>query len=668
MLTARGFWLLMTIVGVLALGVMPNLPVMPLQRSNIFIPHAADVGMVYVALVLLFWFGFSWLLFVIRARLTARRLEVTRRIQGKNGMVATLWSKGAFDVSIGLRLPGRLGIPYVFVRDRVPFAATLEEGDPTGEGGVGGGEAIAVSYRIRAPGAGSLRFEGVNVQMADREGFFYHAMFLAAPVVYRVLPPLADARGRTTIAKRHNLLPPPGIHRLRRPGSGTDLLDLRDYLPGDPPKTIAWKLSARRDRLITKEFESEVPVRCTLFVDVSNSVRIGPPATRPLVQLVELGAIIAQAAAGSRDLTGLCLFDETEATRIRPGRGARHLSRLLNELTRAAALPPTGDLANEETHLNLAYAFAREVYPELIAPDMNRFPFWLGWLAPRIRYAPRRKVSERAFRWMPLLSVAYVLFGLPILFGVMLLVLQALDSIGLPSMVETVVFAMIVLVLVVSFALIPSRSFFPEQRRLYRRRKQLAALLAALYGPSPGALAALLEDGPRFARALQRFLGDHQIPYSLPLYDQRGRYLFTAPAKMDVLTRSLLRAVSGGHDNELFVVLADLLELGDRLDPFLDAVKVALARHHRVMVVCPWPAGIPAPNERGSEPAAVLRPSADLAAALQEADTIRLHAAFFRLRRRLGRVGVPLVCAGSDAPARLILERLEQLRAVGRYR
>ena len=40
-------------------------------------------------------------------------------------------------------------------------------------------------------------------------------------------------------------------------------------MPGDPPRTIAWKVSARRDRLITKEFESEVPVRCTLFLDTS---------------------------------------------------------------------------------------------------------------------------------------------------------------------------------------------------------------------------------------------------------------------------------------------------------------------------------------------------------------------------------------------------------------
>ena len=76
------------------------------------------------------------------------------------------------------------------------------------------------------------------------------------------------------VTKQRNQQLPPGVHRLRSGGSGSELLDLRDYRTGDPPKTIAWKVSARRDRLITKVFENEVPIRCTLFVDVSSSVRV----------------------------------------------------------------------------------------------------------------------------------------------------------------------------------------------------------------------------------------------------------------------------------------------------------------------------------------------------------------------------------------------------------
>ncbi len=199
-------------------------------------------------------------------------------------------------------------------------------------------------YRIRCGPAGLARFEGVRVQAADWQGFFYHVHFVRAVVVLPILPVLTQRAGQPASKKRHNLLMPPGIHRFRRPGSGSELLDLRDYLPGDPPKTIAWKVSARRDRLITKEFESEVPVRCTLFVDTSNSVRVpgaagvGPRQTPPygkaLDRLVDLAAGILQASAGIRDLTGLCLFDEQGVTSVRPDRGGAHLTECLRQAGR----------------------------------------------------------------------------------------------------------------------------------------------------------------------------------------------------------------------------------------------------------------------------------------------------------------------------------------------
>src|SRR5205814_392045 len=102
-------------------------------------------------------------------------------------------------------------------------------------------------------------------------------------------------------------------------------------------------------------------------------------------------------------------------------------------------------------------------------------------------------------------------------------------------------------------------------------------------------------DG-RFAEALQTFLADHHVPYPVRLYDPDGRYLFASPGKVNVLAAALLRSIGRGRDNELFVLLADLFELDDQLDPLLKAVRVARARHHQVIVVCPWLPGIPPPE------------------------------------------------------------------------
>src|SRR5439155_748155 len=134
--------------------------------------------------------------------------------------------------------------------------------------------------------------------------------------------------------------------------------------------------------LITKEYESEVPVRCTLFVDTSNAVRLGPPGKNALARLVEIASAVAQANTAARDLTGLCLFDEKGVRITRPARTRRHLVRLFNELADAAGLAPATGSVNVEGLLPLAYSFAEEVYPELLARGVNRVPWWLPMFVP----------------------------------------------------------------------------------------------------------------------------------------------------------------------------------------------------------------------------------------------------------------------------------------------
>ncbi|HEX9326515.1 MAG TPA: DUF58 domain-containing protein, partial [Reyranella sp.] len=528
--------------------------------------------------------------------------------------------------------------------------------------------------------AGRVRFEGLGVRLADLQGLFYHYLFVPDVRAYRVLPALTDAKGNFPTVKRHNLLPLLGAHRHRRPGSGSELLDLRDYLPGDPPKRIAWKASARRDRLMTKEFESEVPVRCTLFVDTSQSVRVGPGGANALARLVEISAAVTQATAGARDLPGLCLFDEERATYLRPARGQRHVIEIFAQLADAAGLPPASAAAPVRPLLPLAAGLAEEVYPELMRPDLNHVPFWLPWLWPLPSYARRQPTTGRRIYFVFFLLLALVPVALV---GAFLglyayMIFQSVgDILGLAAAIAAGA-SLLVAILTINYArleflyqLLPL-VFSARRRRHTRWRKRLAALLSVRYGLAPGGLAMLAEDNAACSLALQRFLAEHQVPYPLPLYDGRGRYLFAAPRKVEVLAGALLRAVGKGRDNELFVLLADLLELDEHLAPLLAAVKVAVARHHRVMVVCPWPPGIPLPRsadrgsrieDRGSKDASVrfsiLDPRSSMEEVVRRATVVRFHRAYYRVRRIFARLGVPVLCARAEDSVGLILDRLE---------
>jgi uncharacterized protein (DUF58 family) len=659
MLTSRAWWFLVVDFSLLALGLFD-------QRRTLAL----------IGFTLLFWFLAEWLTFSMRAVFAAPSLRLRREIGDERGKVDALWAGHIFAVRLHIRLTSELGLPYVQLIDAAPLGVEVTRGTIERSGPLYGEQAVTLQYSIRCGGAGRVRFEGLAVRLCDLQGFFFHETFIASPVSYRVLPPLADAKGHRPSVKRDNLLPSPGVHRHLWPGSGSELLDLRDYLPGDPPKTIAWKVSARRDRLITKEFESEVPLRCTFFVDSGHGVRLGPPGRNALARLVEIAATAAQAAAGARDLTGLCVFDDDRLTiTMRPARGPRHLVDFLNRLADAADLAPATSTTRPVTLLPIAYGLAQRVYPNLLRQELNRVPFWLPFLWQFPASDRDRPLPSRVFRWIyivcgfaPLVSSALFVFlfsdffaplaevFLPLPEWSLLAVLCALTASGGILYYAALNFFFPLMPLLLSI----------RRRNLARWRKRLAALLALQHDLGPGGCARLLEDDEQMSLHLQRFLALHHVPFPIPLYGGDGRYLFAAPRKIDVLASALVRSVGKGRDNELFVLLVDLLEQSDRLDPLLRAVKVAVARHHLVMVVCAWPPGVPAPPSSRAQDVAFAQPvERSLLDLVHDANVTRLHRAFHNLRQSFTRLGVPVVCADVGDPVRLILDRLDHLRYMG---
>src|SRR5262245_59583568 len=222
MLTRRGWWLLLCIATVLSFGLLSRFPLLALT-----------------GLAMLFWFFWEWLLFAVRVSKLRNGLSVQRWISDERGSVNALWTAKTFTVRVELRSHGGRFL-FAAVSDFVPFGVKWQSGGIASQGEIDSNTPLRLEYRIHCDRPGLARFEGLRSKTADIQGLFFHAGFIADPMALSILPRLADSEGRPASTKRFNLLPPPGVHRLRHPGSGSELLDLRDYMPGDPPRTIAW--------------------------------------------------------------------------------------------------------------------------------------------------------------------------------------------------------------------------------------------------------------------------------------------------------------------------------------------------------------------------------------------------------------------------------------------
>jgi uncharacterized protein (DUF58 family) len=472
------------------------------------------------------WFIWEWANFCYRARVTIRELQVARTVSDNRGPVTTLWAGQSYGVAVGVTLR-RGRIPFVVLTDRSPSGATVATGQARYVGTLAAGESVKWTFRIRCDRIGAVRFEGVRLRLADYQGFFYFETFLREAVELPALPGLTASRSSRRGDKRFNMLPPPGIHRFRRPGTGSELLELRDYRPGDPPKRIAWKISARRDELITREFESEVPLRCTLVLDASSVTRLGPIGETALARFCTIAAGVAQEAIGQRDLVGLAICTDHACTYLPPARTSANLIAIFRELARAAALQPQVTTDNIRQLIIRSHALATDVYPDLMSPSINRFPVLLPWVSPQPSYSVRRRGIRRRY-W------------------------HALSNVNSVSV-----------------------------RRHFAWRKRLAALITAKYELPPGAVALMLDDDAAIAWQLQHLLAEHRIDFDVPLSEE---YLRDSAA-IEQQARALTRAVSRGRDNELFVLMGDYVWRTGGLTNLLRSVRVARARHHQVLVV-----------------------------------------------------------------------------------
>jgi uncharacterized protein (DUF58 family) len=683
MLTARGGWFLVVVVLVLVIGAFA-------------IPYYSVVPAL-VGVTLLAWFTFEWALFHTRSNAAVSKFRIERHVTQGGREVPMLWSGLPFEVRVLIENPGAIGVPFAVIEDRRAVATEHVSGSLQLFTELPAGAAVEIVYSLKTPSPGVLRFEGVKVRVADVQGFFYRRVFLRDPVELLVLPPLADDEGRQRATKRFNTLPPPGIHRLRRPGSGSELLDLRDYRPGDPPKMIAWKPSARRDRLITKEFENDVPVRCVLFLDTSEGVRLGPPGNTLLTRMAGVAAAVAQASAGNRDLVGLTTFDEVESKGAAPARTKLHMIGVLRRLAEVSALQPGVTGVPPEHLTRRAYPLAQELYPELMNKRVNSMSLGRLWIP----------LLDRKYGWIALAVIAIngLLVGL---FGEWRI--WALESAGLTTrrafggwfwLLKIFVFAFWTWffmfwpsILAGTFWLIHgARGWFGERKRETTKRKQLAALFSLQDGAGPDAVERYLHDDAAYASRVAAFLQNHLLRCPVPLYDNAGHYRFRCASKAAVLAQAMVRSVSRARDNELFVIMADLAELGHNLAPVVKACRLARSRHHHVLVIVPWPADVPSPDDPDAETPSQSNDEASpfrdavrfpkrkpgnekkglaearsfqnsLVLSVRKSLTKQYHETFRALRRQLGRVGATVMRFNDGDPVRLVLDRLDRVRGL----
>jgi len=160
---------------------------------------------------------------------------------------------------------------------------------------------------------------------------------VALPWEAAVYPPLVSVRLRASVAQARRRREQ-GITPLRRLGEGRLFESLREWVPGDDLRHIDWKATAKRGKVITRQYEAERRQHVLLVLDTGRLLTADIAGVSRLDYVVQAALELAYAAAQHDDNVGVMAFADGVQHFVAPQRGRVGLKRALDVL---AVVEPT---------------------------------------------------------------------------------------------------------------------------------------------------------------------------------------------------------------------------------------------------------------------------------------------------------------------------------------
>jgi len=134
-----------------------------------------------------------------------------------------------------------------------------------------------------------------------------------------------------------------GQRSRRVAGAGSELLQLREYLPGDPLSRIDWKATARSGALVTREFSEDQHLDIVVALDAGRASRTPAGALDRLGLYANIAARFAEHAVRHDDRVGLCVFSDRVLHDLPPARGTGAVIRVRSVLESLVPEPAESD-------------------------------------------------------------------------------------------------------------------------------------------------------------------------------------------------------------------------------------------------------------------------------------------------------------------------------------
>jgi uncharacterized protein (DUF58 family) len=270
-------------------------------------------------------------LFLLDARLAGR---LARRLRAER-MHGTIVSAGRTqEVTLRLSNPSGRKIRARLV-DALPEAVLPDQALFPGLV-LGAGRDLTLSYRFTALRRGSWSVGPAVARVLGPLGLAWSQAEIVPPSRVKVYPDIKLIERYQNFLRRSRLRDY-GISPAACPGQGTEFESLREFVEGDDPSKIAWKATARKGKLIVRNFQEERSQTVMLLVDSGKMMTTIIEGRSRLDYAVDSALLLGHVILSKGDHAGLLLFSEKVRKFLPPAKDAGQIKRIADALHDADA-------------------------------------------------------------------------------------------------------------------------------------------------------------------------------------------------------------------------------------------------------------------------------------------------------------------------------------------
>src|SRR5258706_1246812 len=184
------------------------------------------------------------------------------------------------------------------------------------------------AYLIRPTSRGEFAFGDIFFRVDGQFGLTCGEMRVQAQTVVKVYPNVKQL-SQVELAVAQASMVHWGLKPAHLLGEGTEFESLRDYVRDDDYRWIDWKATAKTNRLISREYETERNQRMIIAIDTGRLMGAKVGDFTKLDYAVNAAALLTQVGLNRDDHVGLLLFPHRIVAYLPPDNGRAQLTRIV---------------------------------------------------------------------------------------------------------------------------------------------------------------------------------------------------------------------------------------------------------------------------------------------------------------------------------------------------